>query len=113
MTKSRKDSALDRRQFLAATGGLLAASVPGATKLADAMGSPSPHASSAPSPGPSGSLRKIPPDKPHHYIGRALPVNSVTRVTSRVGSPPWQMCKEIAAQEFACVAPVNPYNGHP
>jgi hypothetical protein len=60
MKKPRKGSALDRRQFLAATGGLLATSVPGAAKIADAIGSTSPHTSSFPTPRPSGALRKIP-----------------------------------------------------
>jgi sugar phosphate isomerase/epimerase len=57
LMKSRKDSALDRRQFLAATGGLLAVSVPGAAKIAEAMESAAPSSSS---PEPSGNLRKIP-----------------------------------------------------
>jgi sugar phosphate isomerase/epimerase len=59
MRKSRKDSALDRRQFLAATGGLLAVSVPGAAKIADVVESAAPSSSST-TPKPSGNLRKIP-----------------------------------------------------
>src|SRR5467141_512147 len=59
MKKPRKDSALDRRQFLAATGGLLAAAVPGAAKIADVRESATPSPSSR-APRPSGSYRKIP-----------------------------------------------------
>jgi sugar phosphate isomerase/epimerase len=59
MKKPRKDSALDRRQFLAATGGLLAASLPGATNISTVVESASPLPSS-PAPKPSSNLRKIP-----------------------------------------------------
>src|SRR6266436_2394047 len=59
MKKPRKDSALDRRQFLAATGGLLAAAVPVAAKIADVAESATPSSNSRVS-GPSGSYRKIP-----------------------------------------------------
>jgi sugar phosphate isomerase/epimerase len=59
MKKSRKDFGIDRRQFLAATGGLLAATVPGAEKIAGAMNSPSAIPSSA-TPKPAGNMRKIP-----------------------------------------------------
>ena len=59
MKNSRKNSAIDRRQFLAATGGLLAAAVPGAAKIADVVGSVAP-ASSPAAAKPSGSLHKIP-----------------------------------------------------
>lgn len=59
MKKPRKDSALDRRQFLAATGGLLAAAIPGSAKVADVVEAAAPS-SSSPAPKPSGSLRKIP-----------------------------------------------------
>jgi Xylose isomerase-like TIM barrel len=58
MKKPRKDSAIDRRQFLAATGGLLAAAVPGTAKISDVVGSTFPSPSS-PTSKPSGSLRKI------------------------------------------------------
>src|SRR5258705_10178827 len=59
MKKPRKDSALDRRQFLAATGGLLAASVPGSVRISGVLESAAPSSSSRASK-PSGSLRKIP-----------------------------------------------------
>ncbi len=59
MKKQRKDSALDRRQFLAATGGLLAASLPVAGNIPRVVESSAP--SPVPSaPKPSGNLRKIP-----------------------------------------------------
>jgi len=57
--KQRKSSAIDRRQFLAATGGLLAAAVPGAAKIADVVATAAPPPSS-PAGKPAGSLRKIP-----------------------------------------------------
>jgi sugar phosphate isomerase/epimerase len=59
MKKSRKNSAFDRRQFLAATGGLLAASLPMSANIHNVVESarPSPV---PPSPKPSGNLRKIP-----------------------------------------------------
>ena len=59
MKKQRKDSGLDRRQFLAATGGLLAASLPAAANISTIAESASPSPSS-PVPRPAGSLRKIP-----------------------------------------------------
>jgi len=52
-------SAIDRRQFLAATGGLLAATMPGAPKIA-AAGEPSAQPSKSREPRPAGNLRKIP-----------------------------------------------------
>jgi sugar phosphate isomerase/epimerase len=54
-----KNLAIDRRQFLAATGGLLAAAMPGAEKIA-AAGEPSAHAPESPVPRPVGNLRRIP-----------------------------------------------------
>jgi sugar phosphate isomerase/epimerase len=60
MKKSRKDSGIDRRQFLAATGGLLAATVPGAEKIAGVMKPLSRAEPSSPSPKPAGNMRKIP-----------------------------------------------------
>src|SRR5262245_29367322 len=50
---------IDRREFLAATSGLLAAAVPGAPVVnkAAALASPAPHSSE---PRPAGNLRKIP-----------------------------------------------------
>jgi sugar phosphate isomerase/epimerase len=59
MKKPRQDSALDRRQFLAATGGLLAASLPGSARVADVVNAASPS-SNPRAPKPAGSLRKIP-----------------------------------------------------
>src|SRR5260370_25495397 len=59
MKKQRKGSDIDRRQFLAATGGLLAASLPGAAKVADVV-EPATPSPSSPAPKPSGNLRKIP-----------------------------------------------------
>src|SRR6266404_5327576 len=59
MRKPRKDSALDRRQFLAATGGLLAAAIPGSAKVAGVVEAAVPSSSSR-APKLSGSLRKIP-----------------------------------------------------
>jgi sugar phosphate isomerase/epimerase len=59
LKRRRKDSAIDRRQFLAATGGLLAGAVPGGALLAAAADSRvSPLGSAAPR--SSGNLRKIP-----------------------------------------------------
>jgi sugar phosphate isomerase/epimerase len=59
MNKIRNGLAVDRRQFLAASSGLLAATLPGVAKLADATESanPAPKRSAAK---PAGSLRKIP-----------------------------------------------------
>jgi sugar phosphate isomerase/epimerase len=59
MNKIRNGLAVDRRQFLAASSGLLAATLPGVAKLADATESanPAPKRSAAK---PTGSLRKIP-----------------------------------------------------
>jgi sugar phosphate isomerase/epimerase len=59
MTKIRKGLALDRRQFLAASSGLLAATLPGAAKLADAAESSRPLPE-APAAKPPSSMRKIP-----------------------------------------------------
>jgi sugar phosphate isomerase/epimerase len=59
MKKHRKGSALDRRQFLAAAGGLLASAVPGAPTMTSVVGSPAP-ASSLPARTPAGPSRKIP-----------------------------------------------------
>lgn len=58
MQASPKEFSLDRRKFLAASGGLLAAAVPGSSMVARAAGSASPEGSSAPK--PSGNLRRIP-----------------------------------------------------
>jgi sugar phosphate isomerase/epimerase len=59
MKKQRKDTALDRRQFLAATGGLLAASFPVAGNIPRVVESTTP--SPVPrAPKPAGNLRKIP-----------------------------------------------------
>jgi sugar phosphate isomerase/epimerase len=54
-----KNLAIDRRQFLAATGGLLAATMPGASKIV-AAGEPPAHALKSPEPRPDRNLRKIP-----------------------------------------------------
>src|SRR6266404_605124 len=59
MKKPRKDSALDRRQFLAATGGLLAASLPDSARISGVLESATPSSSSR-APKPSGNLHKIP-----------------------------------------------------
>ena len=59
MKKSRKDSAFDRRQFLAATGGLLAASLPMAANIHNDVDSTT-SSPLPPAPKPSGNLRKIP-----------------------------------------------------
>jgi sugar phosphate isomerase/epimerase len=59
MTKIRKGLAVDRRQFLAASSGLLAATLPGAAKLADAADSANPLPKQ-PAAKPPGSMRKIP-----------------------------------------------------
>ena len=59
MKKQRKDSALDRRQFLAATGGLLAASLPVAANIPRVVESATPAPTTS-SPKPAGNLRKIP-----------------------------------------------------
>jgi sugar phosphate isomerase/epimerase len=59
LKKRRKDSAIDRREFLAATSGLLAAAVPGGSILSrTAEAKVPPH--SSPAPRPSGNMRKIP-----------------------------------------------------
>ena len=62
MKKPSLESAIDRRQFLAATGGLLAASVPGTPNIVAAEPTSGVRAvdSSAPRPRPAGNLRKIP-----------------------------------------------------
>jgi len=52
-------ASIDRRQFLAASGGLLAAAVPGNALMAEATESMTSSAS-APRPKPAGNLRKIP-----------------------------------------------------
>ncbi len=59
MKRCAKDSAIDRRQFLAASGGVLAAAVPGSAMLSPVADSAT---SSSPSlvPKPAGNLRKIP-----------------------------------------------------
>ncbi len=59
MTKATKKSSLDRREFLAATGGLLASAVPAGSSIAMAADI-APAASSAAEPKPDGNLRKIP-----------------------------------------------------
>ncbi len=59
MKRIRTGLAVDRRQFLAASGGFLAAALPGAAKLAAAAESASP-AAKLPAAKPVGSLRKIP-----------------------------------------------------
>jgi len=63
MKKEPKNSAIGRREFLAATSGLLAVAVPGGEVLAHAANSA--HSANSPFPGlpaakPSGNLRKIP-----------------------------------------------------
>jgi sugar phosphate isomerase/epimerase len=59
MKKRSTDTAIDRRQFLAATGGLLAATVPGAAQIADAAESASLLPASFEAQPPA-NLRKIP-----------------------------------------------------
>jgi sugar phosphate isomerase/epimerase len=60
MEKRQQNSgSLDRRQFLAATGGLLAATVPGSSKIV-ASAPPSSNTAESPGPRPAGNLRKIP-----------------------------------------------------
>jgi sugar phosphate isomerase/epimerase len=59
MKNNSENSAIGRREFLAATSGLLAAAVPGSEMLAHAANSESPIPS-APAAKPAGSLRKIP-----------------------------------------------------
>src|SRR5260221_10536481 len=59
MKKQLMNSALGRREFLAATSGLLAAAVPGSEVLAHAASSEAPLPS-FPTPNPSANLRKIP-----------------------------------------------------
>src|SRR5215467_1266948 len=59
MKSCAKDSAIDRRQFLAASGGALAAAIPGSAMVSPVAGSAS--SPSAPlAPKPAGNLRKIP-----------------------------------------------------
>lgn len=58
MKVSPKESSLDRRQFLTASGGLLAAAVPGSSMVAQAAGSVSSEGRLTPK--PSGNARKIP-----------------------------------------------------
>jgi sugar phosphate isomerase/epimerase len=60
MKKIRNGLAVDRRQFLAASSGLLAAAIPGAAKLADVAESSASSSPKAPAAKPAGSLRKIP-----------------------------------------------------
>jgi sugar phosphate isomerase/epimerase len=57
--KKRKDFTIDRRQFLAASSGLLTAALPGAARLADVAESASP-VTKHPAAKPPGSMRKIP-----------------------------------------------------
>ena len=59
MKKQPKDSAIGRREFLAATSGLLAAAVPGGEILAHAANSEAPVLD-FPAAKASGNLRKIP-----------------------------------------------------
>src|SRR5258708_24716383 len=59
MKKLPKSSGIGRREFLAATSGLLAAAVPGSEVLAHAASSEAPLPS-VPAPRPAGNLRKIP-----------------------------------------------------
>src|SRR6266852_6721263 len=54
-----RDSSMDRRRFLAASGGLLAATVPASSVMAHAAESEASFAS-AHTPGPAGNLHKIP-----------------------------------------------------
>ncbi|HXY24698.1 MAG TPA: sugar phosphate isomerase/epimerase [Candidatus Acidoferrum sp.] len=57
--KSSGNSPIDRRQFLAASGGLLAATVPGGGVLSHTTDSLA-NSAGSPEPTPSGNLRKIP-----------------------------------------------------
>jgi sugar phosphate isomerase/epimerase len=59
MKKLRTNSGLDRRQFLAATGGLLAASLPATANISTVAESATPSPT-PPAPRPTGNLRKIP-----------------------------------------------------
>jgi len=59
MRTSGKSSSIDRRQFLAASGGLLAATIPGSVAFPSRAGSLA-NPPGSPEPRPSGSLRKIP-----------------------------------------------------
>ncbi|PYU50827.1 MAG: hypothetical protein DMG53_02480, partial [Acidobacteria bacterium] len=59
MMKQPKNSAIGRREFLAATSGLLAVTVPGAEMIAHAANTESPLPS-FPVPQPAGNLHKIP-----------------------------------------------------
>ena len=59
MRKQPKDSAIGRREFLAASSGLLAAAVPGGEMLAHTANFDAPLPSLL-APKPSGNLRKIP-----------------------------------------------------
>jgi sugar phosphate isomerase/epimerase len=59
MTKTPKSDSLDRREFLTATGGLLASAVPGGSSLVKAAGAA--FSGSTPTESkPAGNLRKIP-----------------------------------------------------
>ena len=59
MKKQPKNSAIGRREFLAATSGLLAAAVPGGEALAHAANAEAARSNAA-VPKPAGNLRKIP-----------------------------------------------------
>ena len=59
MKKQSENSAIGRREFLAATSGLLAAAVPGSEMLAHAANYEDPIPGT-PAPKPAGNLRKIP-----------------------------------------------------
>ena len=59
MKKQPKNSGIGRREFLAATSGLLAAAVPGTEMLAHAAESETPRPRST-APRPAGNMRKIP-----------------------------------------------------
>src|SRR5260370_15745171 len=58
MKKQLKDSAVGRREFLAATSGMLAAAIPGGEMLTNGASSEEPLPS-VPTPKSSGHLRKI------------------------------------------------------
>src|SRR5690348_756739 len=59
MKKQPKNSGIGRREFLAATSGLLAAAVPGGEMIAHAA-DPRDPLPGVPAPKPAGNLRKIP-----------------------------------------------------
>ena len=59
MTKQSRNSGIGRREFLAATSGLLAAAVPGSEMITNAANLEAPL-SNAPLAAPAGNLRKIP-----------------------------------------------------